>query len=86
MRTSNGAGRSRPERPASPTDHATTAQPSGAAPARATKGSDGAAYALMLEVERYESLAEDMEELDVVSLADLRLKIADLHRKLDDLG
>ena len=58
------------------------------APAKASPR-DGGTYALMLRVERYESLAEDMEELDVVSLGDVRRIIAELHEQLDaegDLG
>ena len=40
-------------------------------------------YALMLEVERYESLAEEMEELGVSTLEEVRRKILALHQRLD---
>lgn len=40
-------------------------------------------YDLMLLVERYESLAEDMEELGVATLDEVRQKITALHRRLD---
>ncbi len=50
------------------------------------KTSDAAVYALMLEVERYESLAEDMEALAVTSLAEVRHKIAALHAQIDATG
>ena len=49
-------------------------------------GGDAAAYALLLTLERLESLAEDMEELGVTSLDDLRRRIADLHAQLDAAG
>jgi hypothetical protein len=56
----------------------------GPAPTRATGARRaGGTYALMLTVERYESLAEDMEELGVVSLDDVRRKIAELHELID---
>ncbi len=42
-----------------------------------------AEYEDMLLVERLESLEEDMEELGVATLAEVRQRIAELHRKLD---
>jgi len=53
---------------------------------KSAKTSDDAAYALLLEVERYESLAEDMEDLAVTSLDDVRRKIAQLHAQVDATG
>lgn len=47
---------------------------------------DAEAYASMLALERLESLAEDMQELGVNTLDDLRRKIADLHAQLDAAG
>ena len=53
---------------------------------KSAKAGDDAVYALMLEVERYESLAEDMEELAVTSLDEVRRKIAALHVRIDASG
>lgn len=66
-----------------PNKRAPREQPSSStAPAsRATAGR--AEYDLMLLVERYESLAEDMEELGVATRDEVRAKIAELHRRLD---
>ena len=44
---------------------------------------DAENYARLLALERLESLAEDMEELGVSTLDDLRRKIADIHAQLD---
>ena len=43
----------------------------------------GDEYGLLLQVERYESLAEEMEELGVTTLEEVRRAIAELHRRLD---
>ncbi|MGH2517056.1 MAG: hypothetical protein ACRDHP_15510 [Ktedonobacterales bacterium] len=40
-------------------------------------------YDTMLELERLESLEEDMTELGVSTLEQVRLRIADLHKQLD---
>jgi hypothetical protein len=53
------------------------------AKAKAPSGGDAEAYARLLALERLESLAEDMEELGVTSLDDLRRRIAALHSQLD---
>ena len=58
-------------------------------PARPREGGAGPAvgrgeYQLLLEVERYESLAEEMEELGVGTLDEVRQKIQELHRRIDD--
>lgn len=42
-----------------------------------------AEYALMLELEQLESLEEDMEELGVKTLEEIRQRIAALHQQLD---
>ncbi len=42
-------------------------------------------YKLMFELERLESLREDMEELGVKSLAEVEARIAELHIRLDAL-
>lgn len=40
-------------------------------------------YDLMLRLEQLESLEEEMEELGVKTLDEVRARIADLHRQLD---
>lgn len=45
---------------------------------------DPAEYDTMLTLERLESLEEEMIELDVKTLDDVRRRIAELHRELDD--
>ena len=40
-------------------------------------------YALLQAVERLESLAEEMEELGVSTLAEVKARIAALHQALD---
>lgn len=40
-------------------------------------------YELMLELERLESLREEMEELGISTTAELEAKIAALHRQMD---
>jgi hypothetical protein len=40
-------------------------------------------YELTLQLERLESIEEDMIDLGVESLADVRRRIAELHAKLD---
>jgi hypothetical protein len=50
------------------------------------KGGAAGEYARMLEVERLESLAEDMDELGVASIDDVRRKIAALHQEIDSLA
>lgn len=57
----------------------------GAGKPKATPKAAGGLYALLQEVERLESLAEDMEELGVATLADVRNKIAELHKSVDAL-
>jgi hypothetical protein len=47
-------------------------------------GAEPAEYDQMLLLERLESLEEEMEELGVASLDDLRRRIAELHRRLDE--
>lgn len=41
-------------------------------------------YDTMMELERLESIEEEMRELGVTSLEDVRRRIADLHRELDE--
>ncbi|MGZ3638028.1 MAG: hypothetical protein ACXWQR_01100 [Ktedonobacterales bacterium] len=41
-------------------------------------------YDTMMELERLESVEEEMRELGVTSLDDVRRRIADLHRELDE--
>jgi hypothetical protein len=41
-------------------------------------------YDTLMELERLESLEEEMQEVGVTTLEELREKIAELHRKLDD--
>jgi hypothetical protein len=41
-------------------------------------------YDTMLELERLESLEEEMMELGVTSLDDIRQRIGELHRTLDE--
>jgi hypothetical protein len=41
-------------------------------------------YNTMLDLERLESLEEEMQELGVTNLDDVRRRIADLHRQLDE--
>ena len=52
------------------------------------EGSENAAareeYELMLRLERLESLQEEMEELGVTSLEEVRRRIDELHRLLDE--
>lgn len=45
---------------------------------------DPAEYDTMLTLERLESLEEEMVELDVKTLDDVRARIAELHRELDE--
>lgn len=45
---------------------------------------DPAEYDTMLVLERLESLEEEMRELDVATLDEVRRRIAELHRELDD--
>ena len=45
---------------------------------------DPGEYDLMLELERLESLEEEMMEMGVLSLEDLRERIAELHSQLDE--
>ncbi|HLJ80544.1 MAG TPA: hypothetical protein VKT52_03585 [Ktedonobacterales bacterium] len=40
-------------------------------------------YDMMLELERLESLEEDMTDLGVTTLEEVRQRIADLHKQLD---
>lgn len=47
---------------------------------------DPAEYDLMQTLERLESLEEDMEELGVSSLDEVRRRIAELHQHLDARG
>jgi hypothetical protein len=44
---------------------------------------DAGEYEVMLELERLESLEEDMVEMKVTTLEEVRLRIAELHRRLD---
>lgn len=41
-------------------------------------------YDTMVELERLESIEEEMQELGVSTLEDVRRRIADLHRELDE--
>lgn len=43
-------------------------------------------YEAMLELERLESIEEDMTDLGVTTLDELRQRIADLHKRLDTSG
>lgn len=45
---------------------------------------DPAEYDTMLTLERLESLEEEMIELDVKTLDDVRQRIAELHQQLDE--
>jgi hypothetical protein len=45
---------------------------------------DPAEYDTMVKLERLESLEEEMLELGVTTLDDVRRRIAELHRELDD--
>lgn len=45
---------------------------------------DAQEYDTMLRLERLESLEEEMQELGVTTLDDVRRQIADLHRELDE--
>ena len=45
---------------------------------------DPAEYDTMLRLERLESLEEEMEDLGVTSLDEVRRQIAELHRALDE--
>jgi hypothetical protein len=44
---------------------------------------DSKEYETMMELERLESIEEDMQELGVATLEDVRRRIDDLHRVLD---
>ena len=44
---------------------------------------DAGEYEVMLELERLESLEEDMVEMKVTTLEEVRLRVAELHRRLD---
>jgi hypothetical protein len=50
------------------------------------RGHDSAEYDIMLVLERLESLEEDMVELDVSTLEEVRQRIAALHQRLDEDG
>lgn len=41
-------------------------------------------YDTLMELERLESLEEEMQEMGVTTLEELREKIAELHRRLDE--
>lgn len=41
-------------------------------------------YETMMELERLESIEEEMQELGVATLDDVRRRIAELNRKLDE--
>ncbi|HEU5439075.1 MAG TPA: hypothetical protein VFU88_07275 [Ktedonobacterales bacterium] len=45
---------------------------------------DAQEYDTMLRLERLESLEEEMQELGVTSLDDVRRQIAELHSELDE--
>lgn len=45
---------------------------------------DSREYETMMELERLESIEEEMQELGVSTLDDVRRRIADLHSKLDE--
>ncbi len=51
---------------------------------RAGPGDAAADYDALLLLERLESLEEDMEELGITSRDQLRQRIAELHRRLDE--
>lgn len=44
---------------------------------------DSKEYETMMELERLESIEEEMQELGVATLGDVRRRIEDLHRVLD---
>ncbi len=46
---------------------------------------DRAEYDLMMELDRLESLREEMEELGVSTLAEIDDRMRELHRKLDEM-
>lgn len=46
---------------------------------------DQAEYDLMMELDQLESVKEEMEDLGVASLAEIEVRIRDLHSKLDEL-
>ena len=50
------------------------------------RGHDPAEYDTMLVLERLESLEEEMVELGVSTLEEVRQRIATLHQRLDDEG
>lgn len=50
------------------------------------RGHDLAEYDTMLVLERLESLEEEMVELGVSTLEEVRQRIAALHQRLDDEG
>ena len=45
---------------------------------------DDEEYDTMMLLERLESLEEEMEELEITTLDDLRTRIRDLHAELDE--
>ncbi|HLY29579.1 MAG TPA: hypothetical protein VKQ36_01000 [Ktedonobacterales bacterium] len=47
------------------------------------QGVDSQEYDALLLLERLESLEEEMEELGVTTLAELRQRIAELHQQMD---
>jgi hypothetical protein len=49
------------------------------------KDSDQAEYDLMMELDQLETIKEEMEELGVSSLVEIEARMAELHRKLDEL-
>jgi hypothetical protein len=42
-------------------------------------------YDLMLQLERLESLREELEELGVKTITELEQRIAELHRQMDEM-
>ena len=52
--------------------------------ARGRSVESGRAYDRLLLLERLESLLEDMEELEIGTVSELRVRIAHLHAELDD--
>jgi hypothetical protein len=76
MPTANGRGQSKdnPERTSSDRDEDLIHD----------EDFDPAQYDTMLLLERLESLEEEMQELGVSTLDDVRRRIAELHRELDD--
>ena len=48
------------------------------------EGFDPKEYETMMELERLESIEEEMQEMGVTNLDDVRRRIADLHRTLDE--